>query len=207
MAPELVAEFVRNLNEEVNRARCERNGRRGGLLREQKEIAGRIDTLLEAVGSGTLKGASVQAKLDVWEARRLELERELEGLNDEPVRLHPHLADLYRRNIATVHDLLGSEATRTEAVELIRSVVDQVTFRPTASDGLEIALIGDLVRMIHLAQQSAEISENSSIAGAVHEEFACSVKVVAGSRYQRYLPISESWIEKVSQVNGGCHLP
>src|SRR3954469_22929117 len=101
---------------------------------------------------------------------------------DEPGRLHPHLADLYRRKVATLHDLLGSDATRTEAVEIIRSLVDQVMFRPTASHGLEIDLIGDLARMVHLAQQSAENSENSPIAGAVHEEFACSVKVVAGTR-------------------------
>jgi site-specific DNA recombinase len=119
---------------------------------------------------------------------------EVDDREDEPVRLHPNLADLYRRKVATLHDLLGSDATRTEAVEIIRSLVDQVMFRPTASDGLEIDLIDDLARMVHLAQQSAENSENSPIAGAVHEEFACSVKVVAGSRYQRYLPISESWI-------------
>jgi hypothetical protein len=50
--------------------------------------------------------------------------------------------------------------------------------------------------MVHLAQESSEKNENSPIPGAVHEEFACSVKVVAGSRYQRYLPISESWIAK-----------
>jgi hypothetical protein len=75
-------------------------------------------------------------------------------------------------------------------------------FRHTARDGVEIALVGAVARMVHLAQQSAENSENSPIAGAIHDEFACSVKVVAGSRYQRYLPISESWIAKVSQVNG-----
>jgi hypothetical protein len=85
-----------------------------------------------------------------------------------------------------------------EAVELSRSLVDQVTSRPTASDGVEIGLVGDLARMVHLAQQSGENIVNSPIAGAVHEEFACSVKVVAGSRYQRYLRISEAWIAKVS---------
>ena len=184
MAPDLVAEFVRSFNEEVNRARRDRNGRRGGLLREQKEIVGRIDTILEAVGSGTLKGASVQAKLDVWEARQLELARELDNMKDEPVRVHPNLADLYRRKVATLHDLLGSEATRMEAVEIIRSLIDHVTFRSSSDDTLEISLVGDLARMVHLAQQPSEDNENSPIAGAVHEEFACSVKVVAGTGFE-----------------------
>jgi hypothetical protein len=81
------------------------------------------------------------------------------------------------RRVPGPHDLLESDATRTEAVEIIRSLVDQVTFRPTADDALEIEPVGDLARMVHLAQNS---SENSPIAGAVHEEFACSVRGLRG---------------------------
>jgi site-specific DNA recombinase len=181
MAPDLVAEFVRSFNEESNRRRRDRDGRRASLNRELKESAARIDTLLESVASGGLKGPSVQAKLEALEARQAELARELAGLKDEPVRLHPNLAALYRRKVATLHDLLESDATRTEAVEIIRSLVDQVTFRPTADDALEIELVRHLARMVHLVQNS---SENSPIAGAVHEEFACSVKVVAGVGFE-----------------------
>ena len=46
------------------------------------------------------------------------------------VRLHPNLADLYQRKVAALQDLLESDATRTETVEIIRSLVDQVIFRP-----------------------------------------------------------------------------
>jgi site-specific DNA recombinase len=155
---------------------------RAGLLRGQKEIAGKIDRLLEAVGVRRLKGSSVQAKLELWEARHIELTRELDGLKDESVRPHPNIADLYRRKVATLHDLLGSEATRTEAVEIIHSLIEKVTFRPTSSGRtLEIILFGDLARMVHLAQQP---DGSNSIAEAVHEEFACSVKVVAGAGFE-----------------------
>jgi site-specific DNA recombinase len=181
MAPDLVAEFVRSFNEESNRRRRDRDGRRASLNRELKESAARIDTLLESVASGGLKGPSVLAKLEALEARQAELARELAGLKDDPVRLHPNLAALYRRKVATLHDLLESDGTRTEAVEIIRSLVDQVTFRPTADDALEIELVGHLARMVHLAQNP---SENSPIAGAVPEEFASSVKVVAGVGFE-----------------------
>jgi site-specific DNA recombinase len=127
MAPDLVAEFVRSFNEESNRTRRDRDGRRASLNRELKESVGRIDTLLESVASGGLKGPSVQAKLEALEARQAELARELAGLKDEPVRLHPNLAALYRRKVATLHDLLESDATRTEAVEIIRSLVGDVS--------------------------------------------------------------------------------
>ena len=33
---------------------------------------------------------------------------------------------------------------------------------------------------------------------ALDEKTACSVKVVAGARYQRYLQISEGWLPRVS---------
>ena len=84
------------------------------------------------------------------------------------MRLHPNLAALYRQKVATLHDLLGSEATRTEAVEIIRSLIDKVTFRPTSGRTLEIILFGDLARMVHLAQQP---DGKNSIAEPVHEEF------------------------------------
>jgi site-specific DNA recombinase len=75
MAPELVAEFVRSFNEESNRTRRDRDSRRASLNRGLKESAGRIDTLLETVPSGGLKGPSVKAKLEELEARQAGLAR------------------------------------------------------------------------------------------------------------------------------------
>jgi hypothetical protein len=57
---------------------------------------------------------------------------------DGPVRLHPNLAGLYRRKVAALQNLLENDATRTEAVEIIRSLVDQVILRHTAEAGLEV---------------------------------------------------------------------
>ena len=79
---------------------------------------------------------------------------EVAGLLDEPVRLHPNLAAIYRRKVAALQNLLENDATRTEAVEIIRSLVDQVIFRPTPEAGLELELVGDIARMVHLAQNS-----------------------------------------------------
>src|SRR5436305_8293768 len=143
-----------------------------------------MSDIIGSAGSGSLKERGKRLGKTRFMGRgQLELARELEGLKEEPVRLHPNLADLYRRKVATLQDLLGSEATRTEAVELIRSLIDQVTFRPTASDGRD-----SFDRRPRpddpFARQSAENSENSPIAGAVHEEFACSVKVVAGTGFE-----------------------
>jgi site-specific DNA recombinase len=169
MSPDLVAEFVRAFNEEINKSRRERDHRRESLLREQKEVEGRIDTLLDAFASGALKGPSVQAKLEALESRQTALATELNATPVEPVRLHPNLADIYRQKVAKVHDLLANDATRTEAVEIIRSLIDTVTFRLGPGSQLEIELVGDLAQIVHLAQAP---SGNGPVSGAVAEEFA-----------------------------------
>ena len=180
MAPDLVSEFIRSFNEEVNRTRRDCDDRRRDLLREQKDLERRIDTLLDAFASGALKGASVQAKLEALEARQGEVAKELAGFSAEPVRIHPNLADLYRRKVAALQGLLESDATRTEAVEIVRTLVEQVIFRP-AEAGLEVELVGDIAGMVHLAQHA---SGNSPVSGAVHDAFARSVKVVAGAGFE-----------------------
>ena len=113
-----------------------------------------------------MKGASVQTKLEALEARQGQVARELTGLSTEPVRLHPNLAELYRRKVAALQDLLEGDAARTEAVEIIRSLIEQVIFRPTAEAGLEVELVGDIAGMVHLAQNS---NENSPVPRAVHD--------------------------------------
>jgi site-specific DNA recombinase len=140
----------------------------------------RIGTLLDAFASGVLKGASVQTKLEALEGRQGEVAKELAGLSEEPVRLHPNLASLYRRKVTALQDVLQSDATRTEAVEIIRSLVEQVIFRPTPKAGLEFELVGDIAGMVHLAQNA----ETSPVSGAVHDQFSRSVKVVAGVGFE-----------------------
>jgi site-specific DNA recombinase len=180
MAPDLVSEFVRTFNDEINQTRRDRDHRRAALQREQKDLERRIDTLLDAFASGALKGSSVQTKLEALEARQGVVGKELAGFLDEPVRLHPNLAAVYQRKVEALQNLLENEATRTEAVEIIRSLVDQVVFRPTAEAGLEVELVGDIAKMVHLAHSN----ENSPNSGAVHDEFARSVKVVAGAGFE-----------------------
>src|SRR5262249_14569685 len=166
---------------DVTRNRLDVVHRRYVHQREQRDPEYRIDTLLDAFASGALKGASVQAKLEALEARRGEVAKELGSLSEEPVRLHPNLADLYRQKVIALQDLLESDDTRTEAVGMIRSLVEGVIFRPTPEAGLEIELVGDIAGMVHLAQNA---NGNSPVSGAVHDEFMRSVKVVAGVGFE-----------------------
>src|SRR3974377_1779159 len=101
-----VGEFIRTLNDEINPNRRDCGQRRHGLQREQRDLERRIDTLLDAFASGALKGASVQAKLEALEARQGEVAKELAGVSEEPVRLHPNLPDLYYQKARAPQTLL-----------------------------------------------------------------------------------------------------
>jgi site-specific DNA recombinase len=181
MSPDLVAEFVRAFNEEINRARRDQDTRTKGLAHELKELERRIDTLLDAFASGALTGPSVQAKLVSLEARKIEVTTELADTTAEPVRLHPNLAVIYHRKVAALHELLGNDATSTEAIEIIRSLIDRVTFRPAVNARLEVELIGDIAMMVRFAQKA---TKDGPISGAVHDTFDRSVKVVAGVGFE-----------------------
>ncbi len=151
MAPDLVEEFVRAFNEEVNASRREHDARRESLAREQKEVKRQIDNLLDAVASGALRGQSLQGRLEALEGRQEKIAVERAGLSDEPVRLHPNLARLYREKVAALHSLLNDKTTRTEAVEIIRSLIDRIVLWPAETGGLEIELVGDLAGMEKVA--------------------------------------------------------
>jgi hypothetical protein len=64
--------------------------------------------------------------------------------------------------VVALQDIFESDATRTEAIEIIRSLVDQVIFWPGPDTGLEVELVGDIAGMVHLAQNS---NENSPFPG------------------------------------------
>ncbi len=70
---------------------------------------------------------------------------------------------------------------RTEAVEIIRALIDQVILRPTENRHLEVELAGDLASMVQLAQHAG--GEVTTLR-AVREEFVRSVKVVAGTGFE-----------------------
>ena len=76
MAPELVEEFVRAAQTEINQLR-----RDDEVVREVK------------------KRELVQQRLDELEGRRVRLEQEIATEASPPVRLHPKLAQVYRRQL------------------------------------------------------------------------------------------------------------
>ena len=174
MAPELVEEFVAAFHEEVNRLRRDETAARAGKERELGEVRRKLDGLIEALAEG-YRAPGLQQRLDELDARKTALERALAADPPPPVRLHPNLGQLYRRQVEHLHEALDDPTLRDEALEVLRGLVERVVLHPTA-DGLQVEIVGEIVRMVELGLDAKQ--------AALGEEAACSVKVVAGAGFE-----------------------
>ncbi|RWQ04097.1 hypothetical protein [Mesorhizobium sp.] len=87
-------------------------------------------------------------------ARREELEALIAGRKEEPVLLHPGMAAHYRNQVATLAQTLNRDENRTEAADLLRSLVERIELAPNEQGRLEIDLHGDLAGILMLAQNA-----------------------------------------------------
>ena len=85
------------------------------------------------------------AELERLEARKVVLAGVLASRPPAPPRLHPGLAEVYKAKVTGLHAALNEPASRTEAAEILRLLIDEVRLVP--EDGrLAIELVGDGAR-------------------------------------------------------------
>jgi site-specific DNA recombinase len=192
MQPDLVAEFAEAYQQEVNRQRAGADIARERAAREMAQVERKLAGLVEAIANG-LRAPSLQQTLDDLERRRAELTTQLAAAPAPLPRLHPNLAEVYRRKVSELGAALRDPPHGAEALTILRGLTDKVTLTP-AKDHFDIELEGALVRILALAN-----SGNNGPGGAsVSEVFRSSVKVVAGARNQRFLRLAERRIPKLA---------
>src|SRR5262249_10162271 len=89
-----------------------------------------MEKLGQARLAETLPVAVIKEGGSKLEARKIELEQILQDTEEPPPLLHPNMAEIYRSRLASLHEALGREETRTEAAEIIRSLVDEIVLTP-----------------------------------------------------------------------------
>jgi hypothetical protein len=107
----------------IRRARIEVD--LGLQRRELEEVNRKLRGLIEAIAEG-LRAPGLQAKLDELESRKAALEAELAAAPPPAPRLHPNLAEIYRRKVADLQAALAEPGTQTEALEILRGLIERV---------------------------------------------------------------------------------
>ena len=119
------------------------------------------------------------------ESRKQEIESHLAMAASSPssLRLHPKLAEVYRDKVAHLEEALYEPATKTEAMAIIRGLVDKIVLTPF-DDGMKAELHGDLARILAFSDDA----EKDQLPGS--GEPGSQLSVVAGARNQLYLLIT-----------------
>jgi site-specific DNA recombinase len=178
MAPELVKEFIAEFHREVNRQRSDQEIEQALRRREFDKVARKLDGLINAIADG-LRTPGLKSKLEELESRKAELEAQVRAAPPPLPRLHPNLAELYRQKVANLQEALSTPNTQSEALEILRGLIEKVVLRPLES-GFEVELIGEIAAMIDLGTNKKAGSKEP----AVPDAYRRSVKVVAGVGFE-----------------------
>ena len=182
MQPQLVEEFIREFHEEVNRQQSALEHGLSDKKRRLADLGHRLDGLYDAIADG-LRTPGIKAKLEEMEARKAALQDEVDAAPPPAPRLHPNLAELYRRKVDELHRSLNDPACRTEAAETLRGIIERFNIQPLGRGEFEMELTGEIVNMIDLANSSVRNAKTAPKGAAVPDPYRSSVKVVAGAGF------------------------
>jgi hypothetical protein len=118
-----------------------------------------------------------KAEIKALDARRKELQAQLETADEPPPLLHPETAELYRQKVTTLAQALERSETRTEATEALRGLIDAIVLTPDEG-ALRIELRGNLAAMLGAATNAKRSPETGDL--------SLQVQMVAGARNQRW---------------------
>jgi hypothetical protein len=184
MAPDLFKAFCQEFHREVNRLRSEENASVDGQRAELARIERRIGKLVELITDDDAPVKALKTELKSLEGRQGELERALAVATAPAPLIHPNLAEVYRRRVAALHEALHEPASRDEAFDVIRTLIDGVRLVP--SDGeLRIEIKGELAGVLELCQQANSKKPGDLSTAGLAEQ----IKMVAGERNHRHLTL------------------
>ncbi|RAP39393.1 hypothetical protein BYZ73_20770 [Rhodovulum viride] len=152
MHPDLVAEFIAEFHREMEKDRLEAEAGRVEAERALSKVTKEIDNIVTAITEGMFH-PSMKAKMDALEAQKAAFEAKLTALPARsPVVLHPGLADVYAAKVSDLAAALNDPASRPEAVEILRGLIEKIVLSPDAdaANGHVIELYGELGSILSL---------------------------------------------------------
>lgn len=169
MTPNLFEEFARAYHAEINQHRLRIEVLSADRRRELESVERKLGGLIDAMAEG-FRAPELQERLDQLTQQKSKLLSDLNNDQAPLPHLHPNLAEVYREKVEGLQEALQVEATRQEAIEILRRLVERVVVRPSGKS-FEIELIGEIADMIAIS---------AGHGGILGQEFRSSIKVVAG---------------------------
>jgi hypothetical protein len=168
-------EFCDEFTREMNRLRMERRASLSSAKREVERVGMRIKKLLNLMLDDEIAVDEGKGEIKTLDARRKELQAQLENADEPPPLLHPEMAALYRQKVTTLAQALEHSDTRTEATEALRGLIDAIVLTPSQGE-LQIELQGNLAAMLGAAQNAKRSPETGDL--------SLQVQMVAGGGFE-----------------------
>ncbi|MDE4100292.1 recombinase family protein [Phaeobacter gallaeciensis] len=147
-------EYTRHLSDLNKRHNSALHLYREELAQLEKEKSALVKSILNGVPGDLLKDDAVRI-----DGRIKELNRKLEGVTERPALFEPGMSARYRQEVERLIDLLNSEHHRSEASDLIRSMIEAIVLTPAEDrDGPIIDLVGDLAGILSIASERGSSS-------------------------------------------------
>ena len=172
---ELFGEFCDESTREMNRLRMEHRASLSSAKREVERIGTRIKKLLNLMLDDEIAVEEGRAEIKALDARRKELQAQLETAAEPPPLLHREMAELYPQKVTTLAQALECPETRTEATEALRGLVDAIVMTPEEGQ-LRIELKGNLAAMLSAATNAKRSPETGDL--------SLQVSMVAGAGFE-----------------------
>jgi site-specific DNA recombinase len=166
LAPDAIAEFMKECQAEVDRVAREAGKQVDALRRESDKVERKIQGIVRAIEDGMYNSSMKQRMTDL-EARKQELAEALSAAEKPPaVRLHPKIAEIYRGKVAHLEEALADEAEVAQANDVIRMLIEKIVLTPDEAqpNELRIEMSGDLARILILC----EAANTSRMSGPTH---------------------------------------
>jgi site-specific DNA recombinase len=173
MEPNAVKAFVSAYHYGINAGRDAAAAER--LLHEAKlvERQAKLQGLYDAVADG-LRTPGLLAQLEALETEVACLQAAASAPAPSAVRLHPGLADNYRRKVTALGEALKDAGQRDPAVSGLRDLIARVEVRHDGG-GWMVELQGELEALVALG-----LAKEKAPRPRLSAEALCSAKVVAG---------------------------
>ena len=177
MEPELCEVFAEEYAGHLNELRITKNASIEAARTELARIDREQEKLVDAICDG-VPANKVKDRMVALEARQRELEHKLANSSEEPVLIHPNMGKVYREQVAGLAEALNGDNGRTEAADILRSLIDYIRVTTDPETGRPLVdIIGDLAGILTLTQTSKN-------ATPVSDDDVSQVKLVAGIGFE-----------------------
>jgi site-specific DNA recombinase len=123
--------FVDEFKAEIKRLRGEHHRTIRPLQKELQKIERGIRRCLDFNTGGDGDPRLVAPELATLEKRKVEIEAQLDAAEpDDNIELHPNMAELYRKKVEDLQNILLDKVTRPEAIDIFRSLIERVEINP-----------------------------------------------------------------------------